>query len=119
MQYTLFNQIMALTVIGIVVSIIIYGLVALLVKIDDLGLYLIAKGQESIGAFLVRSMPVFMKGLGYVGTTAMFLVGGGIIAHTFHIPLWMPELLQHLVIGIVAGIVCLVPFEMYHQRRAH
>ena len=108
-------QSISLVVIGLAVSIIIYGLVAILVKIDDFGLWLIDKNFKKVGSALVSSMPYVMKGLGGVGTTAMFLVGGGIIIHTFHIPLYMPEMLQSLILGLIAGLVCLCPFAIYKK----
>lgn len=114
-QGSLMMKSFALAIIGILASIIIYGLVALLVKIDDLGLALIDKGQEKVGSMLVRSMPYTMKGLGILGTTAMLLVGGGIIAHTFHIPTWIPELLQNLVIGTLAGLVVVGFYELFRK----
>ena len=48
-------------------------------------------------------MPVTMKGLGVVGTIAMFLVGGGIITHIFHLPVVTIELVQNFIIGIIVG----------------
>lgn len=101
------NQVLSLIAVGIGASIIIYGLVAALVKIDDLGLYLIKKGQKGIGMAMVRSMPYLMKTLGIAGTTAMLLVGGGIVSHTFHLPHYLPELAQNLVLGFIAGLVAL------------
>lgn len=67
--------------VGVVVGV--YGLVALIVKIDDFGLDLKDNGgfQETIGHALVHGSPIFMKWLGIVGTAAMLLVGGGIYAH--------------------------------------
>ncbi|MBT7609703.1 MAG: DUF808 family protein [Bacteriovoracaceae bacterium] len=109
------NQSISLVVIGIAASVIIYGLVAILVKIDDFGLFLIKKEYNKIGLSLVKSMPYVMKGLGVVGTIAMFLVGGGIIVHTFHIPTPIPEILIHLISGIVSGLICLIPFELYQK----
>ena len=102
----------SLTIIGILVSILIYGLVALLVKIDDIGVHLIKKGYKSSGSILVSSMPYTMKGLGILGTVAMLLVGGGIIAHTFHIPTIIPEMLQNLILGSLAGLIVFVFFEL-------
>lgn len=107
MSGTLVKQTMALAVVGILVSFIIYGLVAFLVKIDDVGLILIKKNYKKIGMFLVQSMPYTMKLLGIVGTIAMFLVGGGIISHTFHFPQYTYELIQNLIIGLTAGGVSL------------
>ncbi len=107
------NQVLTLIVIGILASVLIYGLVAFLVKIDDFGLHLMKKGHEKIGNFLVQSMPWIMKSLGVIGTLAMFLVGGGIIDHTFHIEYIMPEVLQNLIVGVIAGVICVIPFEIY------
>ena len=72
-----------LSIIGIGMTIFVYGLVAMIVKLDDLGLFLIRRGGmwKSMGNALLAVMPVFMRGLSVVGTLAMFLVGGGIIAH--------------------------------------
>lgn len=107
----LLMQTITLSVVGLLASVLIYGLVALLVKIDDLGLLLIEKGWEKFGGSLVAFMPYMMKGLGILGTTAMFLVGGGIIAHLAHLPHYMPEMLQNLLIGIAAGLVVLGVLE--------
>lgn len=76
-------QVGVLTAISAAVVVGVYGLVAGIVKIDDLGLSLSQKGgvQEKIGVALVNGSPVFMRGLGIVGTIAMLLVGGGIYAH--------------------------------------
>lgn len=66
---------------GVVIGV--YGLVAGIVKIDDLGLRLREYGgvREAIGDVLVHGSPIFMKWLGIVGTVAMLLVGGGIYSH--------------------------------------
>lgn len=99
------NQTITLCLVGLAASILIYGLVALLVKIDDLGVLLTTKGFQKTGTLLVNMMPFIMRGLGIVGTVAMFLVGGSIVAHTFHIPYLVPEILQNLVIGLIAGLM--------------
>ena len=109
------NQTIALVLVGIAASILIYGLVALLVKIDDLGLYLVRKQFKKTGLALVKSMPLIMKGLGIFGTVAMFLVGGGILAHNFHIPYWMPEIVQNCLIGLMAGVLMVIPLEAYQK----
>lgn len=98
------NQVVSLIFVGLLASILIYGLVAILVKVDDFGLFLVRKKYEKIGMAFVNTMPYMMKLLGIVGTIAMFLVGGGIISHTFHLPLIVPELLQNLLLGIIAGL---------------
>lgn len=111
------NQMIALILVGLAASVLIYGLVALLVKIDDLGIYLVNKNYKKTGLALVRSMPYVMKGLGIFGTIAMFLVGGGILAHTFHVPYVTPELIQNCIIGLIAGLLMVVPFEVYQKMK--
>ncbi|MCP4914072.1 MAG: DUF808 domain-containing protein [Oligoflexia bacterium] len=106
-QGSFLNQTLTLCLVGLLASVLIYGLVAFLVKIDDFGLYLVEKGNVKIGNSIVQTMPYFMKGLGIVGTTAMFLVGGGIVAHTFHLHEYINEHLQNLIIGILVGLVTL------------
>jgi predicted DNA repair protein MutK len=118
LQGPLLEQIITLIVVGLSASILIYGLVAFLVKVDDFGLFLIKKNYKKIGLSLVRVMPKMMKSLGIIGTVAMFLVGGGIVNHTFHIPYWMPELIQNLITGVIVGIICVIPYELYQKSKA-
>lgn len=83
---SLLDKSIVLSIIAIAVTIGIYGLVAGIVKIDDLGLHMMQKPGASnttqkIGEWLVAAAPKLMKILTIVGTLAMFLVGGGIIVH--------------------------------------
>ncbi len=77
----------ALALVGVAIGItaLVYGAVALIVKADDVGLYMVRKGRLKItrkaGEWLVRSMPGFMHALTVVGTAAMLWVGGSIILH--------------------------------------
>ena len=96
---------------GLAASILIYGLVAVLVKVDDFGLFLIKKDYKKIGLGMVKTMPYTMKGLGIVGTIAMFMVGGGIISHVFHIPYLTAEAIQNLVMGFLVGFLVLYPVD--------
>ncbi len=76
-----------LAVVGIVVTVVVYGAVALIVKMDDVGLALTKRTNETkqaIGRFLLRAMPWLLKGLSFVGTIAMLWVGGGILLHGTH-----------------------------------
>ncbi|MBB3163382.1 DUF808 domain-containing protein [Rhizobium laguerreae] len=85
----MFTQAVILAVVGLGITFLVYGGVALIVKADDLGLMLArvraasAMGTflRSIGKGLVTGMPYFLKVLGIVGTAAMIWVGGGIIVH--------------------------------------
>ncbi|AFY21007.1 DUF808 domain-containing protein [Pseudomonas sp. UW4] len=119
------QQIIVLSGIAIVMTVGVYGLVAGIVKLDDLGLWLTQKpGQmaKSIGGAILRAAPYMMKSLSVIGTAAMFLVGGGILTHG--VPVvhhWIESVgaaaggggfivpvLLNGVAGIVAGAVVLV-----------
>ena len=78
-------QAATLAVVGIGVTLAVYGAVGLIVKMDDVGLYIAQNGRtalgRSLGHGLVKSMPWLMKILTIVGTAAMLWVGGSIIIH--------------------------------------
>lgn len=86
---TLLVQLGTLAAVGVIMTAGIYGLVGGLVKLDDIGLHMQkkegdsfgAKCQRTLGKALVKGVPPFMKCLSFVGTAAMFAVGGGIIVH--------------------------------------
>ncbi len=78
------NRVFALSFFAIAITVLVYGLVAGVVKLDDLGLYLKQKtsaAAQKIGSAILWFAPKMMKGLAWVGTLAMFLVGGGIVIH--------------------------------------
>lgn len=78
------TQATVLSMIALVMTVGVYGLVAGIVKIDDLGFYLQTKSSalaQKIGAGLLWFAPHMMRGLSILGTIAMFTVGGGIITH--------------------------------------
>ena len=116
------QQIIVLSDIAVVMTIGVYGLVAGIVKLDDLGLWLTrtAKGfGQAVGRGILHAAPYLMKTLSVVGTAAMFLVGGGILVHGIE-PLHhaiqgfsegngggLTSALLSGVVGIVAGAVVL------------
>jgi len=80
------QQVAALTAVGIAVTALVYGIVAVIVKLDDIGLRLqrgegASGGRQALGAAILRGTPWLMKTLSVVGTVAMFLVGGSILVH--------------------------------------
>ncbi len=95
------TKLSVLSIVAIVITAVVYGLVAGIVKIDDAGLLLSrkpgqggwARFQQAFGRMLLRAAPFLMRGLSIVGTIAMFLVGGGIILHGLH---WGHDLLHHV-----------------------
>ncbi|MDD5399976.1 MAG: DUF808 family protein [Sulfurimonas sp.] len=91
----------------------VYGFVAMIVRMDNVGFYLIEKGHEKSGSFLIDAMPKLIKTLALVGTFAMILVGGGILAHKvefFHYYFIesVPAIVNELLIGLVMGAVVLL-----------
>ena len=81
---TLLEKSAVLAIIAVTITIGVYGLVAGIVKMDDLGLYLMKQSsnvKQKIGNFLLSFAPKLMKFLSIAGTIAMFLVGGGILVH--------------------------------------
>ncbi|WP_413792120.1 MULTISPECIES: DUF808 domain-containing protein [unclassified Pseudomonas] len=118
------QQVIVLSGIAIIMTVGVYGLVAGIVKLDDLGLWLTRKpGQaaKSIGGAILSAAPYMMKGLSVIGTAAMFLVGGGILTHGVPaVHHWIEgvtasaggagfivPMLLNAVAGIVAGAVVL------------
>ncbi|HRE89446.1 MAG TPA: DUF808 family protein, partial [Myxococcota bacterium] len=77
------TKVITLSLVAAALTVVIYGLIALIVKADDAGLYLVERGgsKKALGKAILVAMPPFMKLLGLFGTIAMFLVGGEIVAH--------------------------------------
>jgi uncharacterized protein len=81
------QKVVVLIGIGLIMTVGVYGFVGAIVKMDDAGLYLSRKSESfarATGRFLLWAAPMLMKSLSYIGTAAMFMVGGGILAHGFH-----------------------------------
>ncbi len=138
---TFSTKVMVLSVIAILMTVGVYGFVAMIVKIDDLGLYLTQQAssfKQTIGRGLLAFAPKLMKTLTIVGTVAMFLVGGGIITHAVsslhhlteeavdHAEL-IPTVgniigavtptLINLIIGIVAGLLVVLVLGLINKIR--
>ncbi|MDG1862362.1 MAG: DUF808 domain-containing protein [Yoonia sp.] len=100
-----------LAVVGSAITIVVYGSVALIVKMDDLGLWMARTGRTSIvrgfGRGLVRAMPRFLKVISAVGTAAMLWVGGSIILHGLEVThLWAApyEAIHHVAQSVAANV---------------
>jgi predicted DNA repair protein MutK len=97
----LMTRAFVLASVAILVTAGVYGLVAIIVKADDFGVYLAQREEKisrAIGQFTVYSMPPFLKILSFVGTLAMLWVGGGIVIHGLsEYGIKWPEGLVHLV----------------------
>ncbi len=119
------TQVVVLSGIAILMTLGVYGLVAGIVKLDDLGLHLSKKNNalsRAAGVALLKAAPWLMKSLSVAGTAAMFLVGGGILTHGIPVlQLWieawtntMGSLIKAIgptladgLIGIIAGALVL------------
>jgi len=101
------KQVAVLSAVAVVMTLVVYGLVAGIVKLDDGGLYLSRKSggrllhkiQRSLGGAILKAAPYLMKGLSIAGTVAMFMVGGGILTHGTP---GAHDLIQHLAQGFSA-----------------
>ena len=84
----LFSRGIILALVGIVITVFVYGVVALIVKMDDIGLHLVENRhtafEKKLGRGLLLAMPRLLAVLSVVGTLAMLWVGGGIILHGLH-----------------------------------
>ncbi|MBY0305745.1 MAG: DUF808 domain-containing protein [Sphingomonas sp.] len=103
-------QATVLAVVGVVLTVGVYGVVAIIVKMDDIGLNLARREPpmvRAIGRGLVKAMPLLLEALATIGTMAMLWVGGGIIIHgleVFHL-----EAIPHLVHGAAHGAAAAIP----------
>ena len=119
MEQPLSLQIMVVTLIAILATVGVYGVVALIVRMDDMGLFLITRADQlkgllagilsALGSFLVASLPWVIRALGVIGTIAMLLVGGGMFTHNLHAlhhaAEVMPAFFINLLIGGAVGLV--------------
>lgn len=131
------NQVLVVSLIAAVMTMGVYGLVALIVKLDDIALAMMNRPGTStwnrllqkFGSALLSFCPWLMKGLSVLGTAAMFLVGGGILVHGFpwlhhlvehwHLPLpALSNALVNLVAGLLAGSVLVLVAGMYQKIRS-
>ena len=112
----LMTQIVVVSFIAFLATIGVYGIVALLVRMDDVGYRFIAKGKEDIGEFLVSALPKVIKALTVIGTIAMLLVAGGIFLHNIHslheLLHGLPALFSELLIGSLIGFMVLFFMEL-------
>jgi predicted DNA repair protein MutK len=139
----------ALAIVGLLITIGVYGVVGLIVKMDDIGLYLAERPSrlaKSVGTALVRGMPGVLTLLAQSGTAAMLWVGGGILVHGLHVfgvhgvyeaaeaarrvagsvpvigPVtgWIAQALVSAIVGLaVGGLITLIHHRLTHKTAAH
>lgn len=116
-QQPLFIQMIAVTIVAVLATIGVYGVVALIVRMDDFGFKLIAVANDTqkvlhtIGNVLVQGLPKVIKTLTVLGTLAMLLVAGGIFVHNIHLLHeflgFLPSILAELLVGLIIGTLAL------------
>ncbi|MBE9602332.1 DUF808 domain-containing protein [Pedobacter sp. MC2016-24] len=114
LDQTLVIQIVTVAIVALLATIGVYGIVALIVRMDDMGYKLIAfaKGKgffAGMGNVLVKSLPIMIRVLSVVGTIALILVSGGIFVHNIpyfhHIFPGIPSIVKEFAFGLLAGLI--------------
>ncbi|MCZ2102361.1 MAG: DUF808 domain-containing protein [Chitinophagales bacterium] len=106
----LLTQIVTVSIVALLATVGVYGVVALIVRMDDFGFFLIRKSSKhkffaNLGAYLVKLLPMVIKSLSVIGTIALLLVSGGIFHHN-HI--YIPPFIQHLptiIVEFLSGLM--------------
>jgi predicted DNA repair protein MutK len=123
----LMQQIIVTSIIALIATIGVYGIVALIVRMDEAGYRLIrfSKREKSlskfIGNLLVKALPFVIKSLTVIGTIALILVAGGIFVH--YIPFFhhlatkinIPSIIKEFVVGIILGFLVLVIVNLFKK----
>lgn len=114
LEKSLTIQIITVSVVALLATIGVYGIVALIVRMDDAGHKLIKTSNDKgflaiLGRLLVKSLPVIIRILSVVGTIALILVSGGIFVHNIdflhHLFPELPSIIKESLIGLVAGLI--------------
>jgi uncharacterized protein len=117
LEKSLIIQILTVSVVSILATVGVYGLVAFIVRMDDIGYKLIKRSNEKgafakLGHILIKSLPVIIKALGFIGTIALLLVSGGIFIHNIeyfhHFLEQLPMVVKELLIGFTGGVIVLI-----------
>ncbi|GAB0155955.1 DUF808 domain-containing protein [Chryseobacterium sp. Alg-005] len=120
-NHPLLTQILTVTFVAFIATVGVYGIVALIVRMDDAGFKLINKSNDKgffskLGHLLVNALPIIIKILGIVGTLALILVSGGIFAHNISylhhfLPTW-PDMIKEFTFGIIGGLIAVALFTV-------
>lgn len=114
----LVTQILVVSVIALIATVGVYGIVALIIRMDEFGAKMISWNErensisDKIGKFLVRALPKVIKSLSVIGTLALLLVSGGIFVHNLHffhdlLPN-IPGILVEFLTGLIVGFLVLL-----------
>jgi predicted DNA repair protein MutK len=119
------TQIVVVSLIAILATVGVYGIVAIIVRMDEFGVKLINLNTEEnsfsdkVGRVLVSALPKIIKSMSVIGTVALLLVSGGIFAHNiefFHhfLESW-PAIIKEFLIGLAVGFVVLLVVSLFKK----
>jgi predicted DNA repair protein MutK len=119
------TQIIVVSIIAIIATVGVYGIVALIVRMDEVGLKLIQLSTKeksitkTLGTMLVQALPIVIKSLSVIGTIALLLVAGGIFIHNIdflhHILPQIPSIITEFSIGLIAGAIVLAIVTLFKK----
>lgn len=128
-EHPLLTQILSVTFVAIIATIGVYGIVALIVRMDDAGFYLMRRSDDksflsSLGGLLIKALPFVIKALAVLGTIALILVSGGIFLHNIDylhhlIPHSIPSVLAEFAMGIVFGLVTVLVMTVFKKLKSN
>jgi hypothetical protein len=116
-EETLTTQILTVAAVALLATVGVYGIVALIVRMDDAGLKLITRSNNRgflfvLGSLLVKSLPVIIRILAVVGTIALILVSGGIFVHNIdylhHLFPAIPATIKEFLVGGLVGLLTVI-----------
>jgi predicted DNA repair protein MutK len=128
-----YQQIIIVTIVSIIATLGVYGIVALIIRLDDIGVKMKKMAKTKFlsvaGDYLIKSMPVVIRLLMIIGTIALFLVAGGIYHHNLpyfhHMYPDIPSVVKDLIIGIIVGFFTFILVEsviyfknIFHKKAA-
>ena len=117
-------QILTVSAVALLATVGVYGIVALIVRMDDAGYKLIKKSDDKgffswFGHALVKALPMIIRILGAVGTVALILVAGGIFAHNIeffhHLFPGLPDIVKEFGIGLAVGLVAVILVTIFKK----
>ncbi len=116
-------QVLVVTIVALIATVGVYGIVALIVRMDDLGYRLVSLGNKEksiskfMGNFLIRALPVVIKSLSVIGTIALILVAGGIFVHNIeffhHFLEVLPSFIKDFIVGLLVGFIVLLAVKLF------
>jgi hypothetical protein len=118
----LIKQILVVTFIAIIATVGVYGIVALIVRMDDAGTKLQTKKSgllQKIGGLLILALPKVIKALAFIGTIALLLVAGGIFAHNIpffhHLFESLQDTIREFIFGLIGGVITLAVVLLFKK----